>query len=550
VSGAEHWDPATGRVVFPKPSGAEIQASKKDRSYHTLGGPCASSIGQVYSNTTENLADGVMRLTKSRLPLLVGAEKVLQDNQKAFIAKNQDFVAKLRGEYTRHFMDCQCAIDEAYLHHDDPHPKRALRFQSWNEVIGSGVMYDDVWNLPGKYAKYKVKIFEVAKPSKTIRCIGDLGCPSSLQGFRLASFMKDAMNAEPILISGGEIEYCKEPSAQSLCSTFEKLINPPGRFYFVYFSDDSCLSVRTEDGKVLRFNADISSCDASHTEALFEAYVQLHPARLQEDVQKLVAQCRQPITIVDIYNSKRKIRLRPKTPRLYSGSTITTSLNNFACQIIGLSIAQTRITCAEDVIGAARAAGYIITCDDCADWHQLQFLKHSPVYDTTSRIRALLNLGVLLKISGRAKGDYLGTKTESMRERVERQQRGLLQGAYPRAHFTLIDNMKRSCALQPGGTDGSIKLQLAVAAATRSVLDYKVSHTDADEHFTVPTGEVYQRYQLNPYQIQQIDGDFGNSGYGDHYASDATTAILAKDYGLAAAYLDGPPLDRPPPHWT
>jgi hypothetical protein len=536
-----------GRIEFPQASVWERLAVKKDNSYLTRAGPCAPHTGQIYGRDTKNLADGVTRLTKSRLPMLVGAEEHFQNKQHTFVKENVDFINRLRNEYEDYFTEYTNAIEEARLHHADPHAKREPRIQSWNGIMDHGILYNNIWELPGKYAIYKVKIFEVAKPDKTIRCIGDLGCPASLQGFRIAGFLKNAMFGQPIAVNGGTIEFCKEPSSKALEDVFERLINPPGRFAFFYFSDDSCLSVRTKDGKVLRFNVDISSCDASHTSSLFDAYVRIHPKRLRSDAQALVDQCKQPITVVDLYNKKRKVTLKPKSPRLYSGSTITTAINNLACQLIGLSISQMEITCKDDVVKAAANAGYIVTCDDCEDWHQLQFLKHSPVLDKQNQLRALLNLGVLLRMSGTAKGDFIGLKGESMKTRVDRQQKSLLQGAYPRAHTLMIDSLKRNC---DGGSEKgtSTQLQERVAKAIETQLAYKLVTSDKDEHFHVDSEEVYKRYGLTDLEILQMDVDFAGCGYGDHYSSSATNKIYLMDYGLQSAYLDGLPVHTPPQH--
>jgi len=527
-------------VQFPEPTAIERLSCKRDGSYMTRAGPCASHNGNIYARETSNLAAGVTRLTKSRLPKIPGAEQGFRDKQKVFIAEHESFINHLRRDYDSYYAECCSILEEAILHHADPHDKKDLRIVSWKDIEDYNVLFNDVWNIPGKYALYKVKIFEIAKPNKTIRCIGDLGCPASLQGFRLADFTKKAMFGEPIHINGGTIEFCKEPSVSALTGVFERLISPPGRFSFVYFSDDSCLAIRTTSGKILRFNVDISSCDASHTAALFDAYVRIHPERLQEDARKLVKQCEQPITVVDLYNRRRKVTLKPKEPRLYSGSTITTAINNLACQLIGLAISETEINCKEDVIMAAEKAGYIVTCIDCSDWHQLQFLKHSPVFDTDGKLRPLLNLGVLLRLSGTAKGDFIGTKGESLQVKVERQQASLLQGAYPRAHFPLMESMKECCK---GGLTHKLtsKLEKQLRNASNNRIGLKVSTKDSDDHFSVCSEEVYKRYLLTPHEISQMDNDFAHMGYGCHYASSATNKIFKTDYDLNAKYLHGLP---------
>jgi hypothetical protein len=451
-------------------------------------------------------------------------------------------------------------IEEAIRHHADPHPKKALRIASMEDVLEHNILFKEVWNLPRKYALYKCKVFEVAKPGKTIRCIGDLGCPASLQGFRVTALTKAAMDAEPIYINGGEIMFCKMPSHQMMTDVFTKLINPPGRFFFVYFSDDSCLSIRLADGSVLRCNLDISSCDASHTSSLFESFIQIHPKRVQKDVKGLVAQCKQSVTVVDPnhikFRKKRKVTLQPKSPRLYSGSTITTSINNLACILIGHSISSSTITNPRDVMAAALRVGYIVTCEVCSDWHTLQFLKHSPVLDTKGNIQPLLNIGVILRMSGTAKGDFIGSREESIKTRVDRQQRSLLQGAVPNARYTLIDNMKKSCAV--GNTINSklygrehernyTKYDTIVHKKTTDQLSYKVVQEEVEE-FHVSSAEVFCRYSLNDREIAELEDEFGNAGCGDHYASSGIDKIYAMDYQLSTKYLTKPPITIIPTH--
>lgn len=504
-------------------------------------GPCASHTGQIFASSDWNLALGTTRLTKSRAPQDPHAEGEYRKQQHRFIGEHPEFIELLKGRYDAYFHDFTNALDEAELHYADPHAKRDLRINTWGDLVAFNTWHaSTVWNLPGKMAVYKVKKAEVAKIGKTIRCIGDLGCAASLQGFRLTGVLKEAMFNEKIHINGGDVVFCKEPSPEALIDAFTNLISPPGRFYFVFFSDDSCLAIRQADGTVLRYNMDISSCDASHTASLFRAFVAIHPHRLQADARKLVAQCEQAVSVTCASTikgeKKKRVVLKPLEPRLYSGATITTAINNLACWYIILSISLSTINNSTDIIAAAARAGYVVTCEDCHDWHNLQFLKHSPVYDTEGKLRALLNLGVMLRFSGTSKGDFLGSKTESMRTRVNRQQAGLLRGAYPRAHFPLVDQLKRNCATQASAHD--VKIDRMVDA----MFAYKVAHSAQEEHYHIHSDEVYKRYNLTALETLQMDTEFASCGYGDFYASEATDKIYKTDYGIGAAFLDGPPV--------
>lgn len=511
-----------GRLAFPKATTSQETVAKVDGSYHSCFGPCVASNGVMYGNSNHNVSLAATRITKTRLPGLPGFEQLLQENQRVFIEAHDEQLSTLRVNYDKHFTEYTDVITEALEHHEDPHLKKALRVLAWKDILDFNLLEDDMWYLPGKGTLYKMKIFEIAKPGKTPRMIGDLGVHASLQGFRITKFLKHAMAVEPFSYRGGEIEFCPKPAPAALESVFRKLIDPPGKFYFVYFSDDACLSIKTPTG-ILRFNLDISSCDASHTASLFKALRTLTPERVRKDIDHLVNQCSTPITIYDLIDRKKKVTLKPNSPRLYSGSTLTTAINNLANILIALSIAESDCLSAEDVIRAAAKAGYIVTCLDCSDWHKLQFLKHSPVIDTDGQLRALLNIGVLLRLSGTCKGDLPGKKTIPLRQRAEAFQASLLRGAYPKANFTLIDNLRKSVGVPTPETEKVVA----------SMFEYKVEDSEEAPVFRVHSEEVFKRYDFTELETAEVELDFGNCKYGEHYTSNGTSKILEVDYNLS-----------------
>jgi hypothetical protein len=524
-----------GRICFPEPTPLESSLCKKDGSYYSFFGPCAADSGIVYSNSNLNVSLGLERLTKTRVPLLYGYDQYLQLNQEMYINTLTPFLKTLQMSYHQTFFDYTNMIDECEEHHADPHLKKMLRVAAREDLLSENLYFDNTWMSLGRKTQYKLKTMEVAKPGKIPRLIGDLGVHASLQGFRLTKFMKLAMANNTIHINGGAIHFCPTPDPFSLEEVFDKLINPPGRFYFVLFSDDSCLAYRSGD-KVLRFNIDISSCDASHTESLFMAMRALFPVGLQPEVDQLIDQCRAPITVYDRNVPrgfpKRSVTLKPKTPRLYSGSTLTTTINNVANIIIAHSISACEITCGGDVIKAAARTGYIVTCEDCDDWHKLQFLKHSPVRCSDGVVRPLLNIGVLLRLSGRCKGDLPGSKTIPLEVRAKRFQASLLHGAYPKARFALIDSLKANVGAPTPLYDNFVSPSLEHKVVNR--VEYPVFH--------VPSEEVWARYELDAMQIAELECDFASCSYGDHYQSSGLNEVLKCDYGLTGQdYPDTPP---------
>jgi hypothetical protein len=414
-------------------------------------------------------------------------------------------------------------IDECIEHHADPHVKRAERVAAMRDLLEQNKIHDRLWYCEGKETEYKFKKFEFAKPGKPGRMIGNLHCPASLQGFRLTNFMKYAVAENPVETLGGVLEFVPVPSARELERVFSQLEAPTGRFYMCYFSDDSCLALRTESGEILRCNLDISSCDASHTQALFDLLVEVTPHQYRDDMRVLVEQCKTTIKIYDQSDHSRYVRLKPKHARLYSGSTLTTLINNLANVLIGRAIAEAPIRSYADIVTAARRVGYVVTCEPCADIRKIQFLKHSPVYDTTGRMRALLNMGVLMRLTGTCKGDLPGSKCETLKSRAERFQAALLQGAYPRVSTPFIDRLKRNVS-------HATPTQKQTAAVERELFG-KVDQR-ADERYSLSSEELWRRYDLTELEIVELEDGFASCGYGDHFQSTGAEKVLRLDYNL------------------
>lgn len=507
-----------GEIRFPQE--ALVRRAKGqirgDGSYRTLFGPTVLHNGVIYENSNNNVRLAMRRMTAVRR----GDRELdqrLSRNQIVFFHTHKHVVGMLRMSYAKYFDNYGGMHTEAEEHHGDVHPKRALRVHAWNALLEGDREHfcDRLWL---RHVLYKMKKQEWAKPGKVPRMIGDLGVKASLQGFRVTKCLKDAMSAEPFEYAGGTIYFCSKPTHDDLSYVFAELLRPTGRFFFVYFSDDACYAVNTKDG-VYRANLDISACDASHGPAIFEAYPQLADGVVRDDLRVLVEQCMLPIRIHDIAEPKRRVTLQPWVPKLYSGSTMTTSINNFANIMIAVSIGE---CCAENetqIIAAAAAVGYIITVDTCEVFEDIQFLKHSPVLDIDGLWRPLLNPGVLLRLSGVAKGDLPGSG--DLKKRGMRFQSALLQGTYPLASFPLINRMRRTA----GKTD----------AVSLRVVNLQLAHGHfglEKETFHFHAQDVYRRYRLTVAQSEHLDTVFGGATYGEQFSSEAVDHILKKDYGL------------------
>lgn len=465
-------------------------------------------------------------------------DTIMAENQKKACEREHPVFDRLRTNFQFALLGWLGWYREAELHYKDPHPKRELRIQAWDELHADGSI-NEALLLRAQALGYKLKKDEYAKIGKCARVIGDLGVAASLQGFRLTGLMKNAMSDDDIVVGDMRFRFCKKPDTGQLRQIFEDLLNPPEKHFFVYFSDDSCYSRREADGSVNYYNVDISKCDASHRPCLFKKLKELTPVIAKEDMQILIDQLTADIEVRS-YQGRHKVRLRSKVPRLYSGSTMTTLINNLANILVGLALCECEGSTGQELIDAVLAkSGYIVTLDVCEIPQHLQFLKNSPHYDINGKLQPLLNIGVLLRTSGVSKGDVPGRKG-TIREKTSAFQASVLRGMYPRVHFPLIDNMK---AQVDEPFELSARQQRYIERQVHSNLDYKAT---ASEEMFFSSEEVYKRYM--PTSSQQLAGEggemttgscdeldtiFGSKcGFGMEFRNIAAHEILQRDYGL------------------
>ena len=525
IGGRKWWK--DGILSFP-PHPSDTQPSQVDGTYRSHFGPKVHCDAIIYGNSNPTVAIALSRINGARIqkPDSISLFGVIPDYHEFMKTAQREYIQQNMARflpyinYRSYFDYWDGILQEALEHHADPHIKRALREQCFRALSDDGTSIERLWL---RKVLYKLKTNEYAKFEKIARMIGDLGVAASLQGFRLTHLLKKAMAAEPIHYRGGVIEFCPKPSPDDLARVFAQLINPDGRFYIFYFSDDSCYSVRDPQGVVHTYNIDISSCDSSHTEAIWEFQRACLPDHVHDDHNVLIEQLRLPFYIQDVNNPKNKVTLQADGPLLFSGSTLTTVTNNSANTLLGFALADADARSPDEIAIACAAVGYVVTVEDCStDYHLIQFLKHSPVHSTDGCLRALLNLGVLLRASGSCKGDLPGRGDIVVRARNF--QAGLVYGMYPRVHFALRDAMLESTGVEnPDPTllgDRYFEFTTAATADT----------------FHISDEEVYARYGVTDIEALHFQNTFGQLGFGMHYADKVTAAILLQDYGLPTSF--------------
>lgn len=520
-----------GQLTFP---GRNDGLEKRDGAYRTLFGPCCAHNGLIYGDSDANVRLAFRRLTAVRKPERPGYDLQLTRNQEEFFTNETEFIDRLRDIYSGALHSFHSIEEAALEHHDDPHIKRALRVQAWEDLNESGERFYRLWL---KKVLYKMKRDEIAKPGKVPRMIGDLGVAASLQGFVLTKLLKVAQDENPLWVNGGTIAFCSTPAIDRLQGVFDNLLSPQGKFYMVYFSDDSCFSFRHR-GRVRYYNLDISKCDASHGPRMFEALIKITPPHLREYMEILVEQCKLPIEIRSKSNPKNKVKGSFKNPTLFSGSTLTTLINNLANTFIGLCLSRA-VQELEDrdyedeelaayFEAHAEKCGYIVTGfkgdDLCRKPEDIQFLKYSPVLDIDGTYRPVLNLGVLLRASGTCRGDLPGSKRQTIESRAREFQFALLQGMYPRTTFPFLETMKDSTGRHTN--DKAVR-------RINNRLQYRIDETASAPVHHFSDEDVLRRYDLTPLEYTELR-EFSRATTFEHTSSTFITKILKTDYGLTA----------------
>jgi len=390
------------------------------------------------------------------------------------------------------------------------------------ELADSGQFGDPSNKWTRTTAKCKFKKAEQAKFDKYGRNIVDIGVGGSLVTAFLAEAMKLALCSQDFLYCGGLIRIVKNSDPFILHDAFNLLITCPLRFVYIAYSDDAACSIWIR-GVLHRYNADIKSCDVSHTDELFDLLHKCVPTSGSTAIKIATDQLRMPLKIVDCNDPKNFVTVRPKARTMYSGSGLTTVGNGYGSLLIGMAIGEYDITCSHDLELAARDAGYIMTGFDnpLSTIEGLQFLKHSPIMDKSGVYRPMLNLGVFFRASGQVWGDLPGRGP--LLQRALAFQRGLLRGAYPKSTCAVISAMWRQLG------DGE-----AYTLASK-LFKYKVVNSSAYPYVEFSDDSLLRRYNMPSYEYDDLI-DIVQNGYGYTWNCPALERILTTDYDVGLTH--------------
>lgn len=505
-----------------------------DPFYKTVFGPSFAHTGVVSSRSANGQRLAIRRI--------LGAMSGSVDGQNAYRERQKNFIAKhliegcfdaLRAEILSELANFTTTLEECMKHYDDPHKKRDLRVNGFKELIGTGEYYEDLWfGKPGnqKYLIYKMKPAEYARLNKYPRAIGDFGVHASLQGFVFAALVKKAFVNVVTSHHGMTYHFCGGPSPAELTEVFERMFAPQQRGDFTCFSDDAVFAYN-DDVRVRWNNLDISECDRSHSDSLFELFNWItdhHPT-----ARELTNQCLAEFRVFNVVNGKidrrNYVQYKGKKHILFSGSTITTVINNLANFLNYLAIAEcihgrANVT-SVDIIGACAEAGYIVTLTECHQFEDLQFLKHSPTLDDEGIWRPVLNPGVFFRSAGRCSWDLPGRGP--LKARAAAFFAAHLNGTYPYVRTPFLEALREKYPVTLSNKAVHDKLirddyRFQEAAARPS----------ATHMWTFSHENFFRRYRLDGLQLATLLADASHARFGWSYTSSVYDVVLQIDYSL------------------
>lgn len=321
---------------------------KEDNGYKTIFGPSIYHDSVVYKRSNHNLARAMGRLYSVREPDDPFYEAQMSKNQREYESNLLDAICEEVRERLLHTAMAHNMWFDLQEYVELPGPKRQLRMQTLEYELSNGTYL--IGRTMVNIVETKVKSGEYGKFGKVPRMYASLGPASILAAGHIIQYFKDIM-AQPIFVSGDRIvkshtgienyfRFIGQPTKELMVEAFSTLYNNTGVTY-IYFSDDSVVSF-LKNGRKVYYNVDIKSCDSSHTEMVFCILMSISMGTpFEEYIRAAINQC-SIASVVTSYvpRSKEFIIFEPLYPVLYSGSTLTTLINNIAQFLLFSSITE------------------------------------------------------------------------------------------------------------------------------------------------------------------------------------------------------------------
>jgi len=504
-----------------------IHGDRPKAKYRTRFGPYFVNSSVVYGNFSSGINKAVRRVTCAREPENPGREQELQEKQHINVPRLR-YVRKwkrvLANRCRENFLNRPSPEDWRKEWAEAPHPKRRLRMEAMRQLDASNKSWHHTWI---EKVKYKMKLLERAKPGKKPRAIGDLGVLASAKFGYGMSEMKHLFS-EPIILGNMRLRYCESPKKDAIRVIFNDLISSPYTEY-VFYSDDACIAHTDQAGRRVLANLDISSCDGSNYERIFDLMksVMLEAHEYAEDI---IGTFDQLLSIIRIDNpssrpgtKSERVYLKTMQRTLFSGSTLTTMTNNVANSVIAMSVYEhllKGLSIREAVSVGAEFVGFKVTFEEQKTYHGLQFLKHSPFMGENG-IEVNLNLGVLFRTFGECDGDLPGKSKVKIEERAERFLSELVRSHKHSGENPVMEAFRRKFVRKASYNYFSTGCKSVEAV-----------HLDSAAPDLVSGDELVARYGCTLVDLEDFCSYVARSKIGDYIKHHFVDVVLKVDYGL------------------
>jgi hypothetical protein len=478
-------------------------------------------VTQRYECDNDGLRGAVRRITCVRKPDIPDLHQELIDNQyniyNNFFPELKTWLRNFRRSLKNVLPEHVSADELRDKWTEQPHKKKRLREEARRDLFYSG---KESHKTRLKRVRYKAKNGETLANDKYLRGVGDLTCPGSTVCGYFMDYVKEAFSV-PFILDGGRATFIKKPEKDILEQSFCDLTNPED-VEFRYFSDDSCIGIRCEDG-VFTANCDISVCDGSNYRPVFDLLKSgmLVDTRFNRDVKGAFDQCSSP-AVVHSYDFSERVVYTPIEPVLYSGSVLTTSVNNMANTLIFIAIMcmlrgkrRYKRDMGALIEEAARRVGFLLKVDQCKTPEDIQFLKHSPCF-MEGRMIPVLNLGVLFRGFGTYLGDLPGKGKDWVSKATIFNSEVVRSWVHAGDHV-IMDGFRNLIVRKRKDYSKQIKM-------------YTYSH-DAQTYPYIPTEILARRYHCSTAALEELSWFIANASPGQHITHPLLDVIVNKDYG-------------------
>jgi hypothetical protein len=523
IRGAEWY--INGMVTFPHQE-LDEPGMGNNTFYKTVFGPYYPSRRIMQANTVNNLKLASTRFTAIRESKAREAQYFA--DQTTFVASHHWLYLKVKEHAEKHFTDWEGTIPTVCKRKLEPHNKKIARIHAHADIMEMGSELDTVWHSRGKDypMKASLKLQESLEPDKMGRIVVDLGVAASLQTAFIYDKLKKALT-EDIVTETGRYRFVAKPTMDQLQSTIDMLIDPDRDYFIAYFSDDAIMSIRLPNGEVRWFLLDISKCDSSHRNPMFEALHMCVPDIAKAASEVAIAQCQQDFMFVNPECKKQQVVLRSKIgKRMPSGWGGTTVTNDIASLSAAVCVAESKAQTCPEIAAATARAGYKYTISRAMKEEEIQFLKHSPARDIHGKWRPVLNFGVFLGASGVCKRDLPGRG--DIGPRAKAFMKGLLNGMYPHTHTPFLDTLRSKFA----DAHIDVKMQRFIDRNKR----YMATISTTDHYFT--DRAFFARYSLEESEYLELIDLLNRSDLGTMHQSTGLDKIWALDYGTCGPTHD------------